>query len=125
MKGLQKKQQGLTFISWLVILVVAGFFVMVGIKTTPVYLEHFAVKKSLESLKNEPLISRKPLSEIRRMLMRRLDMNSIRHLGKDQIHFTRSGGVTKITISYEERKPIVGNLSLVMTFEDSIELIAN
>ena len=31
MKSL-KKQQGLTFISWLVILVVAGFFVMVGIK---------------------------------------------------------------------------------------------
>ena len=124
MKSL-RKQQGLTFISWLVILVVAGFFVMVGIKITPVYLEHFAVRKSLESLRNEPLISRKPLTEIRKMLMRRLDMNSIRHLGKDQIHFTRSGGVTKITISYDERKPIVGNMALIMTFEDSIELIAN
>ena len=124
MKSL-RKQQGLTFISWLVILVVAGFFVMVGIKITPVYLEHFAVRKSLESLRNEPLISRKPLTEIRKMLMRRLDMNNIRHLGKDQIQFTRSGGVTKITISYEERKPVVGNMALIMTFEDSIELIAN
>jgi hypothetical protein len=120
-----KKQRGLTFISWLVILIVAGFIAMVGIKIAPVYLEHFAVRKSVESLKNEPLISRKPLTEIRKMLMRRLDMNNIRYLGKDQIHLTRAGGVTKITIGYEQRKAIVGNISLVMTFEDSIELIAN
>lgn len=124
MKSLQK-QQGLTFISWLVILVVAGFFVMVGIKITPVYLEHFAVRKSVESLRDEPFISRKSLPQIRKMLMRRLDMNNIRNLGKDQIHIVRTGGITKINIKYEERKPIVANISLVMTFDDTVELVAN
>lgn len=119
------RQRGLTFISWLVIIVVAGFLVMVGIKITPVYLEHFAVKKSLESLKSEPLISRKPVTEIRKMLMRRLDMNNIRFLGKDDIKISRASGVTKINIAYEERKPIVANMALVMTFDDSIELISN
>ena len=119
------KQQGLTFISWLVIIIVVGFFVMVGIKITPVYLEHFAVKKSMESLKAEPLISRKSLVEIRKMMMRRLDMNSIRYLNKDEIKITRAGGVTTIVISYEKRKQIIGNMSLVMTFDNSVELIAN
>ena len=119
------KQQGLTFISWLVIIIVVGFFIMVGIKITPVYLEHFAVKKSMESLKAEPLISRKSLVEIRKMMMRRLDMNSIQYLNKEEIKITRAGGVTTIVISYEKRKQIIGNISLVMTFDNSVELIAN
>jgi hypothetical protein len=112
-------------LSWLVILVVAGFMVMIGIKITPVYLEHLAVKESLESLKDEPLISRKPVTEIRKILFRRLDINNVRHLSKDDVTIKRSGGVTNITIAYEERRPVVGNLSLVVTFDDSIELIAN
>ncbi len=121
----RNRQQGMTFISWLVILVVAGFMVMIGIKITPVYLEHYSVKESLESLKHEPLISRKPVGDIRKMLFRRLEINNIRSLSKDEVTIKRSGGVTTISVSYEERKPIIGNLSLVMSFNDSIELIAN
>jgi hypothetical protein len=121
----RKRQQGLTFISWLVILVVVGFFVLIALKVTPVYMEHFSVKAALESLKNEPLISRKPVSEIRKMLNRRLDMNSIYSLTKDQILIDRRGGVTTVRIKYEERRNIVGNMSLVMSFDDSIELISN
>ena len=121
----RKRQQGLTFISWLVILVVVGFFVLIALKVTPVYMEHFSVKAALESLKNEPLISRKPVSEIRKMLNRRLDMNSIYSLTKDQILIDRRGGVTTVRIKYEERRNIVANMSLVMSFDDSIELISN
>jgi hypothetical protein len=121
----RNKQQGLTFISWLLVLIMVGMFVMIGIKITPVYLEHFAVKKTLESLKQEPMISRKSLREIRKMLMHRLDMNSIYDLKKDQVIIKRSGGVTTITVVYEERRNIMGNLSLVMTFDDSVELISN
>ncbi|MCU7916154.1 MAG: DUF4845 domain-containing protein, partial [Candidatus Thiodiazotropha sp. (ex Gloverina cf. vestifex)] len=121
----KQKQQGLTFISWLVVLIVVGFMVMVGLKITPVYLEHFTIRKSLESLKDEPLLSRKSVSEIRKILFRRLDMNSVYRLTKDEVSIKRSGGVTNITIKYEERRDVVGNLSMVMVFEDSIELISN
>lgn len=119
------KQRGMTFLSWLVVLAVLGFIVMVGIKITPVYLEHYSVKESLESLKHEPLISRKPVGDIRKMLFRRLEINNITTLSKDEVSIKRSGGVTTINVSYEERRPIFGNLSLVMTFNDSVELIAN
>ncbi|MCU7845840.1 MAG: DUF4845 domain-containing protein [Candidatus Thiodiazotropha sp. (ex Monitilora ramsayi)] len=121
----RQRQQGLTFISWLMILIVMGFMVMVALKITPVYLDHFAVRESLESLKSEPLIGRKQISEIRKLLMRRLDINNIRHLNKDDFTIRRSGGITMVQVKYEERREIIGNLSLVMTFDDSIELISN
>lgn len=122
---IRKRQQGLTFISWLVILVVLGFFVMIALKVTPVYMEHYAIKAALQGLKNEPLISRKPVTEIRKMLMRRLDLNSINYLTKDQVLIGRKGGITTVQIKYEERRKVVGNLSLVMSFDDSVELISN
>ncbi|MCG7958380.1 MAG: DUF4845 domain-containing protein, partial [Candidatus Thiodiazotropha taylori] len=75
-----KKQRGLTFISWLVILIIAGFLVMVGIKITPVYIDHFAVKSALESVKNEPFAERKSKVELRNMVLKRLDITSIRHV---------------------------------------------
>ncbi|MCU7935104.1 MAG: DUF4845 domain-containing protein [Candidatus Thiodiazotropha sp. (ex Dulcina madagascariensis)] len=120
-----RKQRGLTFISWLVILIVAGFLAMVGIKITPVYLDHFAVKTTLESVKQEPFAARKSVRELRSMIMKRLDINSISHVKKDHISIKRASGDTTINIAYEVRRPIVANISLVMTFNETVELIAN
>ncbi|MCG7873238.1 MAG: DUF4845 domain-containing protein [Candidatus Thiodiazotropha lotti] len=120
-----KKQRGLTFISWLVILIVAGFLVMVGIKVTPVYIDHFAVKSALESVKNEPFAERKSKVELRNMVLKRLDINSIRHVTKEHIKVKRDTGSRIINVSYEVRRHIAYNAALVMTFDETVELTSN
>ena len=120
-----KKQRGLTFISWLVILIVAGFLVMVGIKITPVYIDHFAVKAALESVQNEPFAERKSKVELRNMILKRLDINSIRHVTKEHIKIKSSSGTRIINISYEVRRHIAYNAALVMTFDETVEITAN
>ncbi|MCG7982411.1 MAG: DUF4845 domain-containing protein [Candidatus Thiodiazotropha lotti] len=120
-----KKQRGLTFISWLVILIVAGFLVMVGIKVTPVYIDHFAVKSALESVKNEPFAERKSKVELRNMVLKRLDINSIRHVTKEHIKVKRGTGSRIINVSYEVRRHIAYNAALVMTFDETVELTPN
>lgn len=120
-----KKQHGMTMISWLVILAVIGFFIMIGLRIGPVYMEHYTIKNILESIQNEPLISRKPVGEIRMMLLKRLDINNIRDLNREHIKIRRAGGVTTIEIDYEKRRPIAGNLDVIMMFNESVELIAN
>ncbi|MEW8507053.1 MAG: DUF4845 domain-containing protein [Candidatus Thiodiazotropha sp.] len=120
-----KKQKGLTSISWLVILIMVGFLVYVGIKITPVYIDHYAVKSTLDSLKNEPGSSRKTKKEIRETITKRLYVNNIRHVNRDHIKIQRSGKVTTINVAYEEIRHIVYNISLIMTFEESVELTPN
>ena len=119
------KECGLTMISWLLILSMIGFFVMVGLKVVPVYMQHYTIKNVVESLEQEPLISRKPVGEIRKMLMNRLDVNHVRNINRDHINIRRTGGITTVEISYEERRPIAGNLDVIMSFNESIQLIAN
>jgi hypothetical protein len=120
-----RKQRGLTFISWVVILVVAGFLVMVGIKVTPVYLDHFAVVSALKSVKAEPFAARKSKNELRNMVLKRFNINSIRHIKKEDIKVKSSSGVRIINISYEVRRHIVYNAALVMTFDETVEITAN
>ncbi len=120
-----KKQQGLTFISWLVILSVAGFMVMVGIKVAPVYLENYSVKTILNSVKNEPFSARKSVRELKGTIFKRFDMNNIRTLTYDDISIKREKSKTTIRIAYEARKHIFYNVSVVMVFDESVELTAN
>jgi hypothetical protein len=120
-----KKQRGLTFISWLVIFIVAGFLVMVGIKIAPVYLDHFAVKSTLEAIKNEPFAERKSKSELRNMVLKRLDINSIRHVTGENISIKSSSGTRIINVAYEVRRHIAYNAAIVMTFDETVELTAN
>ncbi len=120
-----KNQHGLTMISWLLVLTMVGFFIMVGMKLAPVYLQNYTIRNILESVRKEILTSRKPVTEIRTMLSRRFDMNSIDNLKRENIKIRRSSGITTIEVNYEERRPIVGNLDAIMTFHESVELVAN
>jgi len=115
----------MTMISWLVVLIMIGFFVMVGLRVVPVYLEHYSIKNILFSLKEEPFVSRKPIGEIRSMLIRRFDINSITNIDRDQVKVRRAGGVTTIELNYEQRRPVAGNMDVIMTFSESLELVAN
>ncbi|MES9850259.1 MAG: DUF4845 domain-containing protein [Candidatus Thiodiazotropha sp. L084R] len=120
-----KKQNGLTFISWLIILIVAGFLVMVGLKLAPVYIDHYAVKTALESVANEPFAARKSKGEIRNLILKRLDINSIRHVSKEHITIKRSSEGTNVNIKYEVRRHIAYNAAVVMTFDESVGLTSN
>ncbi|MET0052396.1 MAG: DUF4845 domain-containing protein [Candidatus Thiodiazotropha sp.] len=121
----RKRQQGLTLISWVVILIVAGFLTLVGIKVAPVYIENYAVKSILESLKTEPFAARKSVRELKNTILNRLDINNIRTLDGDSITIKRDKSKTTIRIAYEERRHIIYNAAIVMTFDESVELTAN
>jgi hypothetical protein len=125
MNSTLRRQQGLTLISWLVILMMVGFFIMLGLRLAPVYMQNYTVKNILTDLQQEPLISRKPPGEIRQMLLRRFDINGIENLGRENIKVSRAGGKTKVEVAYETRQHIAGNVDVVVTFNESLDLIAN
>jgi len=121
MKSMTNRQNGMTLISFLAVFVVAGFLVLLALKLVPVYLDHMKVKSSLEGLKTEAGLADKPAQEIRKMLQKRWDINSIQDLSAEESVFIekKSGGM-KIQVAYEVEKPVMGNMSALIKFEDSI-----
>lgn len=121
MERCRKQQEGLTFVSLLLVLAVIGFFAYTGIKLTPVYLEYFSVSSSLKSLAEEESQGL-AVGELRSRLMKRLEINNVTHVTDDDIRVRSEGNSKTVTVQYEVQQPFYGNVSLLIAFEDSVTL---
>lgn len=117
-----KHQQGLTFISLVFILGLIAFFVLLGLKIGPIYLNHSKVVSTLSELKRTPDIEYQSESEIRNSLSKRFNINYVNDVTQENITITRHENYLKIVIEYEVVKNIAGNLSVLITFNDVIEV---
>lgn len=122
---MQHRQRGMTGAGWLLVLVLIGFFSLLTIKLAPIYMENFSVKTVLASLEEEPLITKKSVGEIRKMIKRRLKVNGVYEMDRDAITIKREGGVTTVDISYEVQRNVAGNIDVLVFFSDSVELVSN
>jgi hypothetical protein len=117
------KQGGMTGLGWLTVIALILFFALLVVKIVPIYIENYSVKTVLKSLEEEPLITQKPVREVRKIVERRLQINSVYDLD-DKVHIEKSSGVLKVDITYEVRKPMFGNIDIVVSFGDKVELVA-
>ncbi|MEY3106082.1 MAG: hypothetical protein RIT35_245 [Pseudomonadota bacterium] len=117
-----KRQQGFTFISLIFILGLIVFFVLLGLKIGPIYLDHSKVVSTLSELKRTPGIEEQSESEIRKSLSKHFDMNYVNDVTQENITISRHENYLKVVIEYEVVKNIVGNLSVLVAFNDVMEI---
>lgn len=121
----RQSQQGVTLISLAVMLAILAFFVLLVLRLMPSYLEYFNVKSSMESLANEQGAGQMPTSEIRKLLSRRFDINDVEHVQRDDIKVKRESGKTVVSLEYEVRVHVMGNVDAVTHFQHEVELGRN
>jgi len=119
------RQRGMTGTGWLVVLALIGFFSMSIMKLAPVYMEHYSIKTVLASLGNEPMITKKSVRDIKRLIKKRLTVNGVYEMDKDALKIKKQGGVMKIEITYEVRKHMMGNVDALVSFSDKLELVSH
>ena len=125
MNSLLAKQRGMTGLGWLTVLALIAFFALVTLKLAPIYLDHYSVASTVKSLEKEPLITRKSPAEIRKLLNRRLKINYVSDLPKNAIKIKKTGGVLKVDVDYQVKEHLFGNIDLLVSFQEQIELIAH
>lgn len=117
-----KNQQGLTLISLIFVLSFLGAMVLLTLKIIPIYLEHSKVAASLAEIKGIPDIQNQTQAEILNSLRKRFTINGITDVTQDDMTITKHGAYLKIVIDYEVVKKIIGNLSILVQFNDVIEV---
>jgi hypothetical protein len=115
----------MTGTGWLVVLALIGFFSLLTIKLVPIYLEHYSVKTVLESLQDEPLITQKSVREIKKIVERRLKVNSVYNVREKGLKVKRQSGVTHVEMTYTVREHMAGNVDILVSFSDQVELVSN
>lgn len=121
----RNNQRGMTGTGWLVVLAIIGFFSMLVVKLAPVYMEHYSVKNVLLSLEEEPLITQKSTGEVRKMIQRRLKVNGVYEMDNDAIQIKKEEAKLMVDITYEVRKHMAGNVDVLVSFADHVEIVGN
>ena len=121
---MMKRQRGLTAISWIIVIALVGVQGLMALRIAPLYMNFNSAKTVMESLKTDPEVRGKSTKQIKTFLRKRLDVNGLYELrdSKDAFKFSKSKKGLMLTLNYEERGPIFGNLEFVATFNHEIEL---
>ena len=117
-----KHQQGLTFISLVFVLGLIAFFILLGLKIGPIYLDHSKVVSALAEIEKTQGIGELSQAEIRNSLNKRFNINYVYDVTQEDITVTKYGNYLKVVIKYEVIRKIAGNLSVLVEFNDVIEV---
>jgi len=119
------RQRGMTGVGWLIVLALIGFFVMLTLKLVPIYLENYNVKTVLKSLEEEPYVTKKSPAEIKRLLKKRLEISYVSGVGTDDVKIKKKNGVMEVGLAYQVKSHIVGNVDILVTFDEKVRLISH
>ena len=126
MKYLSKHQKGMTFLGVLMIFAMLGCFFLFGLRAFPIYTEYFAVKQSMKAVANQPLSKRPNTRQVRVLLLKNLDLNSVYKFNQTNIKkvakVKKKNGKKYLLVKYDSSNRLFSNLYLTIKIDESIEL---
>lgn len=117
-----RKQQGLSIIGFILVLAMIVFVVFIGMRLWPIYYNHFSVVNAMNSVAEQRGSANMPLFTIRTRVYNNLFVSGTEGFIHDNnITKVRGGGVY-LRIAYEVRRPLIGNLDVIATFDRKVKL---
>ena len=117
-----KKQNGLTLIGFIIVLGFVIFISYIGMKIAPIYMEYYGVVSAMNGVAKERGSANLSPYDIRVRVLNRLYVSySADNVKEKDIKLVRRNGV-HLRIAYEVRKPVIGNLDVIATFDRSVRL---
>ncbi|HEU4623951.1 MAG TPA: DUF4845 domain-containing protein [Steroidobacteraceae bacterium] len=117
---MRKKQQGVTFLGWVFLLIPVAIVVYAGIRLAPVYLNYMRVARTVTQVAEEARgDDTTNAGTLRVALGKRLDIESVEFPDLKDFVIRRDGTQWVIEVKYEEPIPFIYNVSLLATFDKS------
>ncbi len=116
---LMRKQQGMTTGGMLLTVLAVIFAATVVMKLFPIYLDNYSIKSILESLDREPEIASYSPKQLKNKIDKHFQTNMIRDIRMQDVKTKRENGMLVVDIDYERRVDLIGNIDLVVTFENN------
>jgi len=119
---MRDRQRGITMISLVIIVAFVGSYAFAILRVMPFYLEQMKVSSTLNDVETSLSGSGASLVQIRDAIDKRLDIEMVRGLRSKDFKIKKSSGGYSVNAKYERRAPYIGNLYLVVAFDETIEI---
>lgn len=117
----KQRQKGMTFLGYVIVIGIIGFFAVMAMKLAPIYLEYQSVVRIMNNVAQQSP-SGTPPRAIRDAIQKQFDVNNIDRVKGSEIEVKRNKGTTTISIDYEARTKFAGRLWFLMLFDHSVNL---
>jgi len=116
---MRRRQNGITFIGWLVLLVPVAIVGYAVIRLAPLYLNFMKVSKSVNQAAVEFKDDGAQLNQtqVHKALQRRWDVESIDYPLVKDVSVMRDGEQWVIEANYEDQVKLFGSISLLVHFD--------
>ena len=114
------RQRGISSAGVLLIAVLLGLFFTVGLKVGPLYVDHNLITGLCQDLIDNGEANSMTVTEVRDRLSSTLRINNVTDFDLNSIRLRKENGEAIITVAYEKRVPLIANLDIVATFDESL-----
>lgn len=123
MNKLDKKQRGMSLTGWIFVLAVGLFFILLTLSLAPSYVRYQSIASVMDTMVEEGKYKRATQTEIRKSFEKRIDINGVYDFDINTMRVVRSkSGGQEMTIEYQDKKPMVGNIEALLTFKKTVKL---
>lgn len=117
-----KREEGMTFLGFIFVAVIAIALLLAGFKIVPNYIEFSGVKKIIKDIGSDPSFNSMSKQAIKKSFDRRASTNYVTVINGNDLLVTKDSDGKKILVAeYEVVTPLAFNLSALMDFKASTE----
>ncbi len=115
------RERGMSMFGWIAIVLMVGTLGLIGLRLAPIYIDYFHVLDVAQTIVQEGTHAGKSKAELRDLVALRFRQNNLRNLKPMIFKFSKDAGQRLvITIDYEQRVNVFGNLDVVAVFKKTI-----
>ena len=114
------RQQRISSAGVLLIAVFLGLFFTVGSKVGPLYVDHNLIAGLCQDLIDNGEANSMTVIEVRDRISSILRINNVPDFDLNNIRLRKESGEAIITVAYEKRVPLIANLYILATFDESL-----
>ena len=115
-------QRGASALSMLIAALFFGSLLTLLIRLGPAYLDNYTLSKTLANLDGAAGLSSMTPEEVRGQISRRMTVNNIHDFDLRNIKIEKDGDLVRLTVNYETRTRLFGNVDAIMSFDQLHEL---
>ena len=114
---MRNRQQGITAIGWLVLLTPFAIVLYAGIRLAPLYLNYMKVVRAIEVAASSAKGGAGDQVAIRTAIDRHFEIDMVDYPTTKDIQIRREGTAWVIEAKYDDEAPLLGTVSLHVTFD--------
>lgn len=116
----RQRQKGMSSVGWIAVAGIFAYLLITFFKVFPMYYGHYKVQSSMDALRLDQSVDPKSKRAIWDSLRKRLYINEVREITRENVTMERKDGKTTVTVSYELRDAYIANLFIGAKFVESI-----